>query len=183
MNVLGIGDVVTVALGILAAVGLVGAIWRKVLRPLLRVFATLEALFPLLVELQQQLGGTPGAFAILREIVGQLRTDSGSSLRDVVNRLDAAAAANAQAAEILKVGVAVQNELAREDRQLAREDRQRAADLFALVKASGATGLRIEAAAEHVAEDLAARHQRADEVSPDQPAGSASDAANRQADP
>lgn len=165
-----------------AAMVTVAALWRKVLRPIVRFLATADQLLPLLVDLQAQLGGTPGAFTILKEIVGQLRTDSGSSLRDIVNRLDEAARLNATAAEVLKVNVEVVKELAREDRELARNDRQLLADLIAMVRAGGATGLRIEEAAGHVAEDLAERYQRADDIHPSEAPGVAADAASRPPD-
>lgn len=170
--VLGIGAVITTA----------GLLWHKVLRPLVRFIATAEEVLPLLVDLEKQLGGTPDAFAILKEIVGQLRTDSGSSLRDIVNRLDVAATLNATAAEVLKVNVEVVKELAHEDRVLARADRQQLANLLAQVQAGGATGLRIEEAAGHVAEDLAERYKRADDVHPDEAPGVAADAASRPPD-
>lgn len=98
-------------------------IWSKFLRPLFRFIAKIEALAPLLSDLTEQLKGSPQGFQILKDIIAQFRTDGGSSLRDIVNRLEAAAIENRVSgealkveAEILKVNVAAVKALAVEDR-------------------------------------------------------------------
>lgn len=100
-----------------------GVIWTKFIRPASRFIARIEAMAPLLNELTDQLKGSPRSFEILKEIIAQFRTDSGSSLRDVVDRLEKAAKENRAAgdalkveAEILRVNVAAVKALAVEDR-------------------------------------------------------------------
>jgi hypothetical protein len=173
-----VSPLVNLLVGAAAVIVAAGVIRMKVLRPMWRIIRIAERMLPLLNDLTVQLGGTPGAFAVLNEVVGQLRTDSGSSLKDTVNRLDAAAIANTTAAEILKINVEVVRQLATQDRELAREDRQQLARLVALLEASGATARRIEVAQTHVADDLAASHRAADGVGPG-PHGAAADAASR----
>lgn len=104
-------------------VAAIAMIWTKFIRPASRFIARVEAMAPLLIELTDQLKGSPQSFQILREIIAQFRTDSGSSLRDVVDRLEKAADENRAAgdalkveAEILKVNVAAVKALAVEDR-------------------------------------------------------------------
>jgi hypothetical protein len=53
------------------------------------MISTAEQMLPLLKSLTGEFKDTPGVFAILKDIAGQFRTDSGSSLRDVINRLEA----------------------------------------------------------------------------------------------
>lgn len=100
-----------------------GIIWTKFIRPVSRFIARIEAMCPLLVELTDHLKGSPQSFQILKEVIAQFRTDSGSSLRDVVDRLEKAAKENRAAgdalkveAEILRVNVAAVKALAVEDR-------------------------------------------------------------------
>lgn len=66
-----------------------GIVWTKLVRPLLRFASLAERMVPLLVDLTKQFEDAPGAFAVLDEVAAQFRTNSGSSLRDVVNRLEA----------------------------------------------------------------------------------------------
>lgn len=102
--------------------------WRTVFNPMRKFANRAERMFPLLVELTETFQDTPHAFAVLDEIIAQFRTDSGSSLRDVVNRLEAMADANvrqsehnAAAANALAVGVESSRQLAVRDREeLAR---------------------------------------------------------------
>src|SRR5687768_13413220 len=51
-------------------------------------------------------------FEMLSEIAAQFRTDSGSSLRDLMNRLDDAAANNRAAAEDMRINVRILKSLA-----------------------------------------------------------------------
>lgn len=53
---------------------------------------------------------------LLREIVAHVRTDSGSSLLDIVNWLDVAAKAQIEASEITAANLEVARQLAEEDR-------------------------------------------------------------------
>jgi hypothetical protein len=120
-----------------------------------------------------------GSIRLLDFIAAQFRTNDGHSLRDVIDRLDEAARLSQRSADLLKVQADV-------TRELAGQDRQRLDRLMTLVRyldehvAEGsATGIRIEEAAGHVADDLAERYQRADDTIG--PHGAASDAAAQSA--
>lgn len=144
-----------ILIGIAGATTALGIIWTKLVRPLARFITASEEMFPLIQELTVTFKDTPHAFEVLEEIVQQVRTDSGSSLLDIVNRLETAALKNAEAAEALKVGVAA-------DRQLAEHDRIELRDLLlkidrvaVKVAEGGATNDRIEADRVEVADNLA----------------------------
>lgn len=151
-----------------ALVGALGVLWAKVVRPGARLITNAEEMLPMLEDLP-----------ILREIIAQLRTDSGSSLRDIIERLEAKADAVEAASKGLAIAVAVVKELAAEDRKLSRDDRATLAKLVVFAEMSGASNLRTEAAAAGVAEDLAAAQGRAHEVDIEEPPGAAADAASR----
>lgn len=109
----------------------------------------------------------------------QLTTDSGLSLRDAVNRIDASTKEQHAAAEFLKDGV-------RSDRHKAEQDREQLqrllVELFRLtikVEEALKTINRVEMAATGVADDLAAAHARADSIT-EGDHGAAADAASRQ---
>lgn len=145
-----------------------GVIWTKAIRPAAKLVTAAEEMLPMMKELTASFRGTPHAFDVLDEIVAQFRTDSGSSLRDVVNRLEAGA-------QDFRVG-------AESAKQLAEQDRQQLQRLIILldrltvrVDAGVATGTRMEVAQGVVASDLAAAHKRADETQGE--AGAAADAA------
>jgi hypothetical protein len=98
-----------------------GVLWARLLRPLIRLHSDMEEAVPVMRDLVEQLGGTPDVFDVLAEIASQFRTDSGSSLRDVVNRLEEAAVESKRANEVLTTNVAVVKELSALDReQLSR---------------------------------------------------------------
>ena len=83
---------VTFVVGFAALLAALGLLWRYVLRAAELLTATRKML-PLLEDLAAQLSA-PSTFSVLAEIVKEFRTDSGSSLRDVVNRLEVAAIEN-----------------------------------------------------------------------------------------
>ena len=152
-------------IGIAALVVASGVIWKKLIQPLAKLITMLTETMPVMEKLVFVFRDAPNAFKVLYSIQDQFKTDSGSSLRDAVNRIDAAALSAGMAAEVLKVGVEARKLLDEQDR--ARIDR--------LI-----VGLdRIERHAAEVAQDLADSHRRADEVS-DQPHGAAADAAAQQ---
>lgn len=166
-------------LGASALLIAIGVIWRQFLKPTLDFYATAKQLVPLLMKINDVFGGDPNALDVLYDINKQFTTDSGSSLKDQINRLEAAAAKQEANAEHLKVGVASQEALARDD----REQLQKMLVEFG-VNARLMTTLtkhveEIQKNARGVADDLAAAHKRADEVS-DQPHGAAADAAAQQ---
>lgn len=167
-----------VVIGVAAALTATVTIWRTLIKPMAELIVLQQRALPMLRDLTQVFATVPKPFDVLAEIVAEFRTDSGSSLRDVVNRLDAAASANAAAAEILKVQVEAA-------RQLAVQDREQTTRLIVLidrvttkVDAGNASGVRMEAGAAVVAQDLADRHTRADAVGEGHP-GEAADAAVR----
>ena len=184
-------------LGAGAVVTAIGVLWSKVFRPGMRAASAAEEMLPLLKNLTAVFRDSPDAFAVLHDIAGQFRTDSGSSLRDVVNRLEASAIENRRAGDALKVGVEATRILAERDRaQLDRliilldrltirvDDVSASGARIELDRAIVAEGLAareltVDAATSVVAADLAAAHRRADEAKGD--AGSAADAASQSA--
>lgn len=114
----------------------------------------------LLRELSAVFREWPDAFGVLDEIVAQFRTNTGHSMRDLLDRLEQAAtvAATVSATASEASAAAVSH-------------------LSTLVTLGAATGLRIEEHAEGVADDLRLAHERAD-ITTGQ-AGEAADAASR----
>lgn len=143
--------------GMATLVVAVGILWTKVLRPGVRAAAAAEQILPLLRELAAQLSTSPNSFAILKEIIAQFRTDSGSSLRDAVDGLTAAATENKIAAEVLKVNVGAVKELAAQDRATIAHLLVLLDRLTVRVDEGSATATRMEEAAGLVADNLATR--------------------------
>lgn len=169
------------ALGVLLGVPLV--IWRKVLKPGAKLISITEKMLPLLQELTTEFSGTPHAFAVLDDIVAQFRTDSGSSLRDVVNRLETTALENRAVGESLKRSVESAANRAKEEREQTQRlilalDRLtvKVEQLTIRVDAGSATSDRIEQHGAQVADELAADRARADAVAKGDDAGAAADA-------
>lgn len=165
-----------IALGALIAA--MGTAWRTVLNPIRKFANRAEAMFPLLIELTETFKDSPHAFAVLDDIISQFKTDSGSSLRDVVNRLEVMGQENAAQialtkalADTLAIGVESARQLAVRDREelsrlLLQQDRQAAkidACLLALDKLKDGQG-EMRKQASIVAVDLAGSHARADAV-------------------
>lgn len=161
-----------------ALVTAAGVIWKKVLRPMIRLVSAAEEMIPLLQELTAEFKDTPEAFKVLSEIADQFRTDSGSTLKDQVNRLEAAAERQEANAEHLKVGVEAQRLLAEQDRAELRALLVSLTKIDVKVEAGAATSLRNEEAALVVAQDLAVAHKAAEAANGE--AGSAADAAAQQ---
>lgn len=164
---------------ITVVVGVLLAFYKKVVRPAATLITTSEEMLPLLRELTTTFRGKPNTFKVLDEIAAQFRTDSGTTLRDVVNRLEDAADANRQSGEILKVGVEASRLLAEQDREQLQRLIVLVDRLTVRVDAGAATSSRIEKAAVEVADDLAAAHKRADDIAHGGDAGAAADAASR----
>lgn len=146
---------------ILTAAALVTAvhvIWTRLLKPLVVVRDEMKESVPVMREAVVAMKDAPGTFLVLQEIASQFRTDSGSSLRDVVNRLETAL-------QVLKVA----DEAAR---VLSVQDR---AKLQAIIDAAAiAAGL-----ASGVADDLDAAHERAEAEPVESEPGAAADSAMR----
>ncbi len=162
-----------IIIGIAAIVIASGVIYTKLIRPMVQ-------LIELLTAIRKDLGEQPKVFAVLSEIAKQFRTNAGSSLRDVVDRLDAAAIENRIAIEA--------NRLTLESAKvLAEADRRAAARLEVILnlvsaKADIAAGASEAAAAlaAGVAVDLEDAHVRAEERDSTTAApGEAADAAMR----
>lgn len=167
-------------LGAAALVTALGVLWKKVLRPVgkfvVQFVVAIQEMLPLLQELTSVFRDTPHAFKVLDEIVAQFRTDSGSSLRDAVNRLEEQAEKQSTAAEALRISALAQQQVVEMDRAQLRRVEIVLDRLDQNVKAGAATGLRNEERAIGVADDLAAAHKRADEAESNE-AGAAADAA------
>jgi hypothetical protein len=171
---------------IIAGVGIVvtaiAVIGTKVVLPMFRFARRVDEIVPLMTELTGTFKNSPESFEVLKQIVAQFRTDSGSSLRDVVNRLDAASVENVRSNELLRIAATTAKEMADRDRsQIDRLvlllDRLTITQASADERTAGvAANLVIaQTAVDDVAKDLAESHRRADEVA-GQP-GEAADAA------
>jgi hypothetical protein len=163
-------------LGAAALLIALGVLWTKALRPfglfIYKFVRVQREMLPLLQQLTDVFKDSPNAFNVLDEIVAQFRTDSGSSLRDAVNRIEEAgkqaevtARKAHDAAEELKVGVAAMKILDEQDRAERRELTLKLDRVSERVQASAATSRRIEEAA----------HKRADTAGGE--SGAAADAA------
>jgi methyl-accepting chemotaxis protein len=120
----------------------------------------------------------PEAFVALHEMAAQFRTDSGSSLRDVVSRLDRAADNNRAAAEDMKINVHTLKSLA-DQTQVELESLLKMAEASKAQAEGVATNLATaQSAVEGVASDLAEAHDRAN-ASDVSEHGAAADAASR----
>lgn len=104
-------------LGASAVVVAFGVLVQKVFKPAVKLASKAEQLAPLMDELLVKFRDVPEVFTILKEVVEQVRTDSGSSLKDMVIELTKSAEENRAAAEVLKVGVLAAKELSERDRQ------------------------------------------------------------------
>jgi len=138
-----------------------------------------DSLLPMLAEAVEKCREQAHLMVLVKEIAAQFSTDNGLSMKDAMDRLDAAAKEQYAAAEFLKAGV-------REDRHKAELDREQLQRLLIelhrltiKVESTIATTDRIELAAVGVAQDLSDAHKRADEVGSGEH-GAAADAASRQ---
>lgn len=182
-------------IAVAALITALGVIIQKVVRPGVRAASTAETMIPLLQSLNVTFKDTPNAFKILNEIIAQFRTDSGSTLRDVVNRLETAALESKMVTEQLRVDVASDRQLDERDRAELREMLISMDRLATQVAVLITSGIRIEAdralvaealtirekmtdsAIAGVASDLAASQKKADETQGE--AGAAADAASQ----
>lgn len=162
------GQILLATAAILVALG---TIWQKLIRPGIKLATNAEEMVPLIQELTRVFRDNPNAFSVLDDIAREFRADSGSTLRDVVNRLEDSALANERASEVLKVGVEA-------TKQLAQQDRDQMQRLLISMDRLATKIDRQELARLKVADDLAKTRQRADEiVTQDGEPGEAADAA------
>lgn len=111
----------TLIIGIGGGLSALAVVWRQVLRPGAKLIASMDEAVPLLKTAIDVFGNNWTALQVLGDIAKEFRTDSGSSLRDVVNRLEQAANSAVTAAEIAKTKVEAVRLLAVEDRASVKE--------------------------------------------------------------
>jgi methyl-accepting chemotaxis protein len=179
-----------VLVGIAAVLTAFGTIWKLFFKPMAEIITLQQLVLPLLRDLARSFGGVVTPFDVLKDIISEFRTNGGSSLRDVVNRLEDAATDHAAAAELLKVQV-------ESSRQLAVQDREQLTRLLLnmdrLTVKTDASEVSRHDEAQRVQENLAVAQQgvddvahdlddarrRADATSADGSPGEAADAASR----
>ncbi len=149
-----------------------------------------QLVLPLLRDLARSFGGVATPFDVLKDIISEFRTNGGSTLRDVVDRIEDAAKENVSAADILRVEVEASRQLAVQDREqlmtLLRDiDRLTiktdASEINRLHEAERVKGnLTIaQEGVDAVATDLNQARRRADATAMDGNPGEAADAASR----
>lgn len=174
--------------GTAAVVLALGSIWRLVIQPMAELIVLQKQALPILRDLVKTLGDVPTPFNVLEEIIAEFRTDSGSSLRDVVNRLESTANVSRLAVEGLQVAAEAGRLLSVQDRQeflrmmvgldrLAIRVDAEAGKTVAEAARVRANLIVTQDAVDHVAADLSNSHERADAThgAP----GEAGDAASR----
>lgn len=157
-----------IILGTAAVVTAIGVLWTKGIRPLVKGAVAAERTLPVLMALTDTFHGDPNVFKVLQEIAAQFRTDSGSTLRDVVNRLEAIAESSQKAIEELTAEVEQRRSASttayEASRMLAAEDRQQIARLVIALKSIDSKQDAAAIAAAVVATDLEAGHLRAEAI-------------------
>lgn len=104
-----------------ATITALGVLWRQVVHPGALFVSKADKIIPILEEQVEAFSGVKGAFKVLAEIQAQFRTDAGSSLKDAINRLEAAGVRAAAISEAAQVNIEAVKILAEEDRaQLAK---------------------------------------------------------------
>lgn len=109
------------------------AIWTKFLKPIFKLIAYMHELLPLISELLKRYRENPNYIDVLTEIADQFKTDSGSTLRDVVNRLEVAANKAESSAKELRIKASVLEEKVAVGKELATSDRVDAAHKLVLL--------------------------------------------------
>lgn len=111
-------------------IGAIAVIWTKFVHPLSKLIVFMSQILPMLQDFLEKVKKDPDYQEVLFEIAKQFKTDSGSSLRDVINRLEQASIKMLSEAEdlrikagVIKEEVAVVKELAKTDRAEASKDR------------------------------------------------------------
>jgi len=103
-------------IGVGAAVTAVWTVWIRALKPIAQLVVLHNRLLPVLTALLAEFEKSPDAFSVLADMAKQFKADSGSSLRDAVDRIQRSADDAKAAADNLKSGVAAQRQLATIDR-------------------------------------------------------------------
>lgn len=165
-----------ILIGSAAALVAGGIIWKKLLRPILDLIKLLDIALPLLRSMAEHFEDMPHAFSQLSSILREFGTDSGTTLRDVVNDLKKSAEENKTSAAVLERNLEVERRLTeRRDKKIA-ELIESVDRMSAKQRENTKSVDRIEAGGKIVASELAAAQRRAGEVQ-DGEAGAAADAA------
>lgn len=120
-------------LGAGAVIGALAVIWTKFLQPLGKLITYMHQMLPLLSTLTAQFKDDPDYLGVLSEIAAQFKADSGSTLRDVVNRLEASATESKDAAKELRIKAGVLEENVAIVKELASKDRAEASHKLVLL--------------------------------------------------
>lgn len=115
---------------IVVAIGILFGAVRRIMK----FIAVIERLVPLLGDVVNQLSSTPDAFKILKEIIAEFRTNSGSSLRDAINQLTRIADDNKKATAQLEVKIETVRLVAVEEHEEAVKDRARMMKLLQIME-------------------------------------------------
>ncbi len=177
---------VTIILITSAVVTALGVLWTKALKPAALTISEAAETVPLLRRLVDLFGSDPSLFDVIHAFAAQFRNNNGSSMRDVVDRLEKHAV-NAEArasklehdlelatstakatADVLRVNVEAA-------KQLAAHDRIRISELLVLLGRVSATGDANKISVQAISDDLQAGHERAESHEEHEP-GSAADA-------
>lgn len=141
---------VQVILGLAAVLTALSVIWRRAVKPIFNLAQDAVIAAPIMRELIEAFGGNPNALVVLAEIAAEFRTDHGSSLRDVVNRLTEALSTQAVASEAA--------------RQLSAEDRLILARVLVALNTLEADGRLATSERAGIASDLLMAQGKVDEV-------------------
>lgn len=107
--------VLQIGLWIAAGLTAVGVIYLKGIRPLAKFITETERTVPVLRDVTEKLR-SPEIIDVIVEMAKQFQTNSGSSLRDVVNRLEVSINESNSVTEILRVTVEANHQAQEEDR-------------------------------------------------------------------
>lgn len=102
-------------LGAAALVTAIKVLWT-VIGKLSTIIVLQRELQPVLIDLLKQFEDSPGAFKVLKEMSQEFRSDSGSTLKDQMNRLEHALELMRLVAKAQAVSMLSQAELAADDR-------------------------------------------------------------------
>lgn len=152
---------IVAVIGTAAFITAFGVIWTKVVKPFSRGVTQADLILPLI--------------PVLADIASQFRNNGGSTLRDVVDRLEAAAVRQEKLVNEMLVTLGIDHGMSEVDRLQVSSLVRAVAQLQATVVVGAAGVLRIEEDQAKVADHLASKEHNADVT--DGPEGAAADAA------
>ena len=163
--------------GLAAVIVAVGVIWTKAVKPAAKLITKADQALPVMAAMTDVFAGDTDIFLVIRAMAAEFRSDSGSTLRDVVNRLEQAAEANS-ASNVRLIETTDRLRVSSESiRELARDDRDQVAKLVQLLARLDERVVDAAALAVVVAENLEASHMRAEAAPVGAEPGEAADAA------